>query len=68
MTLQMNVGRADQIARAVLGATLIVVAALGVFDGAWKVVGVAFGSIGVFTASAAFCPFYRVLHLRTSRD
>jgi hypothetical protein len=68
MTLQMNVGRADQVARAVIGAALILVAALGLFDGAWKVVGVTFGSIGVFTASAAFCPFYRLLQVRTSRD
>jgi hypothetical protein len=68
MTLGMNVGRTDQIARGVIGAGLVVVAALGAFDGAWKVLGMVVGSIAVFTASAAFCPLYRLLDLRSSRQ
>lgn len=68
MTIDLNIGRPDQIARAIIGAGLIVAAGLGAFDGVWKVLAVALGSIAVFTASAGYCPLYRLLHLNSCRS
>lgn len=65
--MKANIGQADQMVRGVLGAALILVAGLGVLDGAWQAIALVFGSIGVFTASAGFCPLYRVLHRSTLR-
>lgn len=63
--MKANIGQAEQIVRGVFGAALILIAGLGVLDGAWQGFAIVFGSMGVFTASAGFCPLYRVLR-RTS--
>jgi hypothetical protein len=59
--MQLNMGRADQVMRGVFGASLILLAGLGAVDGAAKAVVVVVGSIAVFTASAGYCPLYRLL-------
>jgi hypothetical protein len=61
--MQLNIGPAEQIVRGIVGAGLIVTAGLGALDGAWQALAVTLGSIGVFTASAGFCPIYRALGL-----
>jgi hypothetical protein len=62
----MNLGQAEQIVRAVVGAGLILVTGLGAVVGIWKIAAVVVGSIGVFTASAGHCPFYRALGVRST--
>jgi hypothetical protein len=62
-----NIGQAEQIVRGIVGAGLIILTGLGAIDGAWKIAAVVIGGIGVFTASAAFCPLYRLLHLDEQR-
>ncbi|HSJ25148.1 MAG TPA: DUF2892 domain-containing protein [Longimicrobiales bacterium] len=59
----MNLGQSEQIVRGVVGAGLIVVTGLGAVVGVWKIAAVILGSVGVFTASAGFCPLYRALGL-----
>jgi hypothetical protein len=61
--MRMNIGQADQIARGIVGAGLIMVAGLGALHGVWQALAVTLGSIGVFTASAGFCPLYHLLGL-----
>lgn len=61
--MQINLGQAEQIVRGVVGAGLIVVTGLGAVVGVWKIVAVVLGSVGVFTASAGYCPVYRALGL-----
>ncbi|CAN5773449.1 hypothetical protein BH23GEM9_BH23GEM9_37530 [soil metagenome] len=63
--MKSNVGQADQIVRGITGAGMIIVTGLGALDGVWKIIAVVVGGIGVFTASAAFCPFYQFLGLNT---
>lgn len=63
--MRSNIGQADQIVRGIVGAGLIIVTGLGALDGAWRVVAVVAGCIGVFTASAAFCPLYRLFGITT---
>jgi hypothetical protein len=58
-------GQADQIARGIIGAGLIILIGLGAVGGGWKVLAVTAGCIGVFTASAGFCPVYRMLGITT---
>ncbi|KIC49137.1 DUF2892 domain-containing protein [Tateyamaria sp. ANG-S1] len=58
-----NLGQIDRIARFVIGALLIVLAALGTI-GVWGFV----GAILVGTAFVNFCPIYRVLGLKTCQD
>ncbi|MBY5933011.1 DUF2892 domain-containing protein [Tateyamaria omphalii] len=58
-----NLGQIDRIARFVIGALLIVLAALGTI-GAWGFV----GAIFVGTAFVNFCPIYRVFGLKTCQD
>jgi hypothetical protein len=65
--MQVNLSQAEQIVRGVVGAGLILMTGLGAIDGAWKVAAVVIGSIGVFTASAGFCPLYRALRLDRAR-
>jgi hypothetical protein len=60
-------GQADQIARGIIGAGLIILIGLGAVGGGWKVLAVAAGCIGVFTASAGFCPVYRILGITTQQ-
>ena len=55
-----NVGNLDRIARFVLGALLIALAAMGTI-GAWGYLGV----ILVGTAFVSFCPIYRIFGLKT---
>jgi hypothetical protein len=62
-----NMGQADQIARGIIGAGLIILIGLGAVGGGWKVLAVAAGCIGVFTASAGFCPIYRILGITTQQ-
>jgi hypothetical protein len=59
--MRMNLSQADQIARGIIGAGLIMIAGLGALDGVWQALAVTLGSVGVFTASAGFCPFYHLL-------
>jgi hypothetical protein len=59
--MPLNIGRADQIVRGILGASLILLAGLGAVDGIARALVVTIGSIAVFTASAGFCPIYRLL-------
>jgi hypothetical protein len=61
--MQSNLSQAEQIVRGIIGAGLIIATGLGALAGGWKVLAVALGCIGVFTASAAFCPLYRALGL-----
>jgi hypothetical protein len=63
--MKTNIGQADQIVRGIVGAGLIILTGLAALDGVWKVIAVVVGSIGVVTASAAFCPLYHVLGLQT---
>lgn len=58
-----NVGNLDRIARFVLGALLIALAAMGTI-GAWGYLGV----ILVGTAFVSFCPIYRIFGLKTCQD
>ncbi|MEX0369882.1 MAG: DUF2892 domain-containing protein [Tateyamaria sp.] len=58
-----NLGQIDRIARIVIGAVLILLAALGTID-VWGFVGV----ILVGTAFVNFCPIYRVLGVKTCQD
>ena len=58
-----NLGQIDRIARFVLGALLIVLAAMGTI-GIWGYVGV----ILVGTAFVSFCPIYKVIGLKTCKD
>ncbi|HSJ08159.1 MAG TPA: DUF2892 domain-containing protein [Longimicrobiales bacterium] len=62
-----NIGQADQVVRGLLGTACIIAAGLGVVDGALQAVLVAIGCIGVFTASAAFCPVYHLIGRTTLR-
>jgi hypothetical protein len=66
--MQINLGQAEQIVRGIIGAGLIIVTGLGAFSGVWQVFAVAVGSIGVFTASAGFCPLYRLLGIGRSAE
>lgn len=58
-----NLGQFDRIARFVLGALLVVLAAMGTI-GIWGYLGLIF----VGTAFVNFCPIYRVLGLKTCQD
>jgi len=58
-----NLGQIDRIARLVLGALLIVLAAVGTI-GVWGYLGVIF----VGTAFVNFCPIYRVFGFKTCQD
>ena len=58
-----NVGNLDRIARFVLGALLIALAAMGTI-GVWGYLGV----ILVGTAFVSFCPIYRIFGLKTCQD
>jgi hypothetical protein len=40
---------------------LTILAGIGVVDGALQILTLTVGSLAVFTATAAFCPFYRLL-------
>lgn len=55
-----NLGQIDRIARLILGALLIVLAAMGTI-GIWGYLGVIF----VGTAFVNFCPIYKVFGLKT---
>ena len=63
MKLTRNLGQADRIARLVLGAALIVMAATGLI-GVWGWL----GAVLVATAFVNFCPIYRVFGLKTCTD
>lgn len=58
-----NVGQIDRAARLILGALLIVLAAMGLI-GVWGYLGVIF----VGTAFISFCPLYRIMGLKTCQD
>ncbi|MEM7597597.1 MAG: DUF2892 domain-containing protein [Pseudomonadota bacterium] len=58
-----NVGQIDRVARLILGALLIVLAATGMI-GVWGYLGVIF----VGTAFISFCPIYRIVGLKTCQD
>ncbi len=58
-----NIGQIDRIARLVLGALLILLAAFGMI-GLWGYLGVIF----VGTSLVSFCPIYRALGLKTCQD
>jgi energy-converting hydrogenase Eha subunit A len=62
-----NIGRMDQIVRGLLGTACILAAGLGVVHGALQAVLVAAGCVGVFTASAGFCPVYHIIGRPTQR-
>lgn len=58
-----NLGQFDRLARLVLGAALIILAAMGTI-GVWGYIGVIF----VGTAFLNFCPIYRILGIKTCSD
>lgn len=58
--MKLNVGTADRIARAVLGAALILAAVTGMI-GAWGWLGI----IPLGTAVFSFCPAYSLLGITT---
>lgn len=62
-----NLGNADKIIRAITGSSLVLIAGLGAVHGGWQVLAMAAGSVGVFTAAAGHCPFYRALGKSTFR-
>jgi hypothetical protein len=62
MDLKVNVGTPDQIARIVVGAGLIVLAATGTI-GLWGWIGV----VPVLTGAFRFCPAYTLLGLSTCK-
>lgn len=66
--MQINLGQSEQIVRGVVGAGLILVTGLGALDGWWKVLAVVVGAVGVFTASAGYCPLYQALGLNPSQQ
>lgn len=57
-----NIGRLDQIARALLGMALVAAAATNMIGG-WGY----FGIIPLLTAGFRFCPAYRVFGISTCR-
>jgi len=63
MTLTRNLATWDRLARLILGAALIILAATGTI-GVWGYLGVIFGA----TAAISFCPIYRVFGLKTCAD
>ncbi|MEX3017401.1 DUF2892 domain-containing protein [Gymnodinialimonas hymeniacidonis] len=63
MTITRNLATWDRAARFVLGALLIVLAAMGTI-GLWGYIGAVF----VATAFMNFCPIYRVFGLKTCTD
>jgi hypothetical protein len=65
--MRMNLSQADQLVRGIVGAGLIMVAGLGTLHGVWQALAVTLGSVGVFTASAGFCPLYHLLGLGRSQ-
>ncbi len=58
-----NLGQFDRLARVIIGALLIILAALGTI-GVWGYLGVIF----VGTAFLNFCPIYRVLGIKTCKN
>ena len=58
-----NLGQIDRMARLILGALLIVLAATGAV-GPWGYLGVIF----VGTALVNFCPAYKLLGIKTCQD
>ena len=63
MNISRNLGNLDRIARFVLGALLVILAAVGTV-GAWGYLGV----ILLGTAFMNFCPIYKVFGLKTCQD
>jgi len=63
MELTTNVGSLDRILRIVIGAALMLLAAIGTI-GLWGWL----GAVLVVTAFLKFCPIYRVLGLKTCQD
>jgi ABC-type transport system involved in cytochrome bd biosynthesis fused ATPase/permease subunit len=66
--MQGNIGQFDQVIRGAVGAALILLASTGTTGGALQVLMIAIGSMAVFTATARFCPIYRVLSRPRSRS
>ncbi len=58
-----NLGQFDRLARVIIGALLIILAALGTIE-VWGYLGVIF----VGTAFLNFCPIYRVLGIKTCKN
>ena len=62
MNMKVNVGTPDQIARIVVGAGLIALAAIGTI-GPWGWIGV----VPVLTGAFRFCPAYTLLGINTCK-
>jgi hypothetical protein len=59
--MKANIGHTDQVVRGAVGAALTILAGIGAVNGALQILTLTVGSLAVFTAAAAFCPFYRLL-------
>ncbi len=59
--IQLNVGNVDRVLRIVLGLVLIGLAATGTI-GIWGYLGI----VPLGTGATAFCPLYKLLHIRTT--
>lgn len=70
MALIKNVGSTDQLIRIVAGVVLIALAffKLGGFATAGGVVAVIVGAVLIVTAALNFCPLYRILGMRTTKQ
>jgi hypothetical protein len=60
-----NIGRTDQLVRGLIGTALILLAGAGIVTGALQVIVVVAGSIAIVTATAGFCPLYRITGVTT---
>ena len=70
MALVKNVGSADKIIRIVLGVVLLALsfAKMGGFSSAMGILAVIVGVVLIATAVINFCPLYRVLNMRTTKQ
>jgi len=63
MGIVKNVGTADRIVRLVVGVSLMVFGAVGLFPGVWNLILPLVGLIVALTGAVGFCALYRVLGL-----
>lgn len=67
MAVKCNVGTADRIVRVIIGVSLIVFGAVGLFPGVWRIIIPVVGLIPLITAALGYCPAYRLVGLSSAR-
>ncbi len=66
--MEVNMGTADRVVRAAIGAILVLLAIFGAFASAtWFWISIIVGLVLLGTATMKFCPLYRVFGIRTCR-